>query len=111
MAAEACGNSLQQWLSLELGKRTRIDNATEENSTRWLERYYCDQDGASDDNALGNQPTYGPALWQVGKGIRRIVKSIYEMKKIEQQFLYIFLKPLKEKSDFVFFFNFKSKVR
>ena len=67
MAAEACGNSLQQWLSLELGKRTRIDNATEENSTRWLERYYCDQDGASDDDAFGNQPSYGPALWQVGE--------------------------------------------
>ena len=69
MATEASGSSTQQWLGLEGGKRTRIADATEEKSTRWLERHYCDQDGASsqDDDAFGAQPSYGPALWQVGE--------------------------------------------
>ena len=69
MATEASGSSTQQWLGLEGGKRTRIADATEEKSTRWLERHYCDQDGASsyEDDVFGTQPSYGPALWQVGE--------------------------------------------
>jgi hypothetical protein len=90
MAAEACSNSLQQWLSLELGKRRRIDNATEENSTRWLERYYCDQDGASDDDAFGNQPSYGPALWQVGEEYGGLSKAYTKQKNRTAMSLHFF---------------------
>jgi hypothetical protein len=109
MAAEACGNSLQQWLSLELGKRTRIDNATEENSTRWLERYYCDQDGASDDDAFGNQPSYGPALWQVGEEYGGLSKAYTKRKKNRTAISLHFFKTTNRKISLRFFFQFQKQ--
>ena len=73
MAAEStsssAGYTLQQWLALQEGKRTRIEDALPENSTRWMEKYYADRDGASSwhSDTFGAQPSYGPAVWQFGE--------------------------------------------
>ena len=73
MAAESSSSSggytLQQWLALQEGKRTRIEDALPEKSNRWLAKYYTDQDGDSSwhSDTFGAQPSYGPAAWQFGE--------------------------------------------
>ena len=91
MAAESSSSSggytLQQWLALQEGKRTRIEDALPENSNHWMAKYYTDRDGDSSwhSDTFGAQPSCGPAVWQFGEEYGGLLVEVSKQSKNKQR--------------------------